>query len=130
MYYDNNGNKEYYVNLHTKTILNESDMKTSILCINEGILHSELHKKIKDYFHDQNYVQCIQKYDDRYIFVTDTIGTIKIFDIHEENGSYVHVSSQHLGNIHICKLFPNNKILLTSSKNDRSLFVWTIKHNE
>lgn len=127
MYYDDTCKKDYYINLNEKVALYESEPKNDILCVNEGILHSKLENKIRRFFHENNPIQCILRLNDHVVISTDHFGTIRVFEIENDDVKVVQVYTQHLMDVSVCKMSLDQNCLLTSSKTDKAIYLWKIE---
>lgn len=129
-YYDEMANKDYYINLNEKTSLSETAPKSDIFCLNEGILHSSIHNRLKEFYHENNRANCILRLSDSTCIVSDAYGTVRVFEVSKGSVIASQVYTQHLGDTNICRLSSDQTLLLTASRADKAIFIWKVTAKE
>jgi hypothetical protein len=130
MYYDDISKKDYYINLNERVATYDPNPRVDIHCLNEGVLHSALKSKLKQFYHENNRINCIVKFSDSVAIVTDSFGTLRVFESESDAFKTTQVYTQHLNDAHICRLSADQSLLMVSSRVDRAICLWRVVEKE
>ena len=97
--------------------------------MNEGIFYTNKKEQLEEFYSKDCKILCMKKLFDKFYILSDSFGTIRIFDSQRQEDVCLGIYGQHLNEVNNLRISKNNQFLMTTSKQDKCLFIWKIVFN-